>query len=73
MYGPPDGPMIEETPQRAQGKKGRTRIETADALLRAHADGKMRCTIGRSLPTTYASACTAVTASSGAAGASRRS
>jgi nucleoside-diphosphate-sugar epimerase len=27
MYGPPDGPMTEETPQRAQGKKGRTRIE----------------------------------------------
>ncbi len=48
MYGPPDGPMTEETPQRAQGKKGRTRIEMADALLRAHADGKLRCTIGRS-------------------------
>ena len=48
MYGPPDGPMTEETPQRAQGNKGRTRIEMADALLRAHADGKLRCTIGRS-------------------------
>ena len=48
MYGPPDGPMTEETPQRAQGKKGRTRIEMADALLRAHADGRLRVTIGRS-------------------------
>jgi hypothetical protein len=48
MYGPPDGPMTGETPQRAQGKKGRTRIEMADALLRAHADGRLRVTIGRS-------------------------
>jgi nucleoside-diphosphate-sugar epimerase len=48
LYGPPDGPMTEETPQRAQGKKGRTRIEMASALLRAHADGRLRVTIGRS-------------------------
>ena len=48
MYGPPDGPMTEATPQRARGHKGRTRIEMADALLRAHTDGKLRCTIGRS-------------------------
>ena len=47
-YGPPDGPMTEHTPQRAHGKKGRTRIEMADALLRAHADGRLRVTIGRS-------------------------
>jgi nucleoside-diphosphate-sugar epimerase len=47
-YGPPDGPMNEETPQRAQGVKGRTRIEMADAVLRAHADGRLRTTIGRS-------------------------
>jgi len=47
-YGPPDGPMTEETPQRAQGEKGRTRIEMADAVLGAHADGRLRCTIGRS-------------------------
>ena len=47
-YGPPDGPMTEETPQRARGKKGRTRIEMADAVLGAHADGRLRCTIGRS-------------------------
>jgi nucleoside-diphosphate-sugar epimerase len=48
MYGPPDAPMTEETAQRAQGKKGRTRIEMADALLRAHADGRLRTTIERS-------------------------
>ena len=47
-YGPPDGPMTEETPQRARGKKGRTRIEMAAAVLGAHADGRLRCTIGRS-------------------------
>ena len=39
VYGPPDGPMTEDTSQRAQGKKGRVRIEMANALLRAHADG----------------------------------
>jgi nucleoside-diphosphate-sugar epimerase len=48
VYGPPGGPMTEETPQRAQGKKGRIRIEMADAILRAHADGRLRATIGRS-------------------------
>ena len=47
-YGPPDGPMTEETPQRARGKKGGTRIEMAAAVLGAHADGRLRCTIGRS-------------------------
>jgi nucleoside-diphosphate-sugar epimerase len=48
VYGPPEGPMTEETPQRAQGKKGRIRIEMAAAILRAHAEGRLRCTIGRS-------------------------
>jgi nucleoside-diphosphate-sugar epimerase len=47
VYGPPDGPMTEETPQRAPGKKGRTRVEMANAVLGAHADGKVRATIGR--------------------------
>ena len=47
VYGPPDEPMTEETPQRAQGKKGRVRIQMADALLGAHADGRLRVTIGR--------------------------
>jgi nucleoside-diphosphate-sugar epimerase len=48
VYGPPDGPMTEEMPRRAQGKKGRIRIEMADAVLGAHADGRLRATIGRS-------------------------
>jgi nucleoside-diphosphate-sugar epimerase len=48
VYGPPDGAMTEETPQRARGKKGRTRIAMADALLAAHADGRLRVAIGRS-------------------------
>jgi nucleoside-diphosphate-sugar epimerase len=48
VYGPPDGPMTEETPQLAQGKKGRIRIEMAEAVLGAHADGRVRATIGRS-------------------------
>ena len=47
-YGPVDGPMTEQTPQLAPGPKGRTRIEMADAVLGAHADGKVRCAIGRS-------------------------
>jgi nucleoside-diphosphate-sugar epimerase len=47
-YGPPEAPMTEETPPRAQGKKGRIRIEMAADVLRAHRDGKLRCTIGRS-------------------------
>jgi nucleoside-diphosphate-sugar epimerase len=46
-YGPPDGPMTEDMPQRARGKKGRTRIEMAAAVLGAHAEGRLRCTIGR--------------------------
>jgi nucleoside-diphosphate-sugar epimerase len=48
VYGAPDGPMTEETPQRAEGKKGRTRMEMADAVLGAHAAGRLRVTIGRS-------------------------
>ena len=48
VYGPPEGPMTEETPQRAQGKKGRVRVEMAAAILRAHGEGRLRCTIGRS-------------------------
>ena len=48
MYGSPEGPMTEETPQRSVGRKGRTRIEMAEVILRAHAEGKLRTTIGRS-------------------------
>jgi nucleoside-diphosphate-sugar epimerase len=48
VYGPSEGPMTEETPQRAQGRKGRVRVEMAAAILRAHGEGRLRCTIGRS-------------------------
>ncbi|HZA76407.1 MAG TPA: NAD-dependent epimerase/dehydratase family protein [Acidimicrobiales bacterium] len=48
VYGPPDVPMTEDMPQRAQGPKGRARIEMAAAILRAHQEGRLRCTIGRS-------------------------
>ena len=48
VYGPPEGPMTEETRQRAQGEKGRVRVEMAAAILRAHGEGRLRCTIGRS-------------------------
>lgn len=48
MYGAPDGPMTEETALRAHGSKGRVRIEMADAVLRAHREGRLRCAIGRS-------------------------
>ena len=51
MYGPPNGPMTEETPQRAQGPKGRTRVEMAVVILRAHADGKCAAR-SAALPTT---------------------
>jgi nucleoside-diphosphate-sugar epimerase len=48
VYGPPDGPMTEETPQRAEESKGRTRIEMAEAILCAHVEGRVRATIARS-------------------------
>lgn len=46
-YGPVDGPLTEDLPQRAQGPNGRVRAEIADALLRAHEDGRIRAAIGR--------------------------
>jgi nucleoside-diphosphate-sugar epimerase len=47
MYGPIDGPMTEETPARATGKKGRVRAEMAEELLAAHRSGALRVAIGR--------------------------
>ena len=47
-YAPGTNPMRENSPATAQGKKGRTRVEMAAELLRAHADGKLRVAIGRS-------------------------
>ena len=40
--------MTEDSPQRATGKKGKTRILMAERLLEAHRSGRVRVTIGRS-------------------------
>ena len=48
MYAPGTNPMREDSPATADGKKGRTRVEIAAELLRAHADGRLRVAIGRS-------------------------
>ena len=40
-------PMTEETPQRAEGKKGRVRIQMAEKLLEAQRVGQVRVAIGR--------------------------
>jgi hypothetical protein len=42
MYRPRDGPLTEQTPQRAQRRKRRTHIELATAVLGAHANGRLR-------------------------------
>lgn len=47
MYGPINGPMTEETPQRATGRKGQVRILMAARLLEAHRLGQVRVAIGR--------------------------
>ena len=47
MYGPPESPMTEETPYRAEGSKGRARVDMAESILRAHPDGGLRVAIGR--------------------------
>ena len=48
VYARGTNPLREDSPATAQGKKGRTRVELAAALLRANADGKLRVAIGRS-------------------------
>lgn len=49
MYGPDSRqPLTEETPQKATGKKGKTRILMAGRLLGAHRSGRVRVAIGRS-------------------------
>lgn len=48
MYGAgANQPMTEETPQKATGKKGETRILMAKRLLDAHHAGRIRVAIGR--------------------------
>lgn len=46
-YGPVDGPLTEDLPQRARGPNGRTRAQIAETLMQAHETGRIRATIGR--------------------------
>ena len=46
-YGFPDGPITEASPLAATTRKGRLRAELGERLLQAHADGRVRVTIGR--------------------------
>ena len=47
MYGPVNGPMTEETPRRARGRKGKLRVELEHVLLNAHQRKEVRVAIGR--------------------------
>jgi nucleoside-diphosphate-sugar epimerase len=47
MYGPISGPISEASPQQPSSRKGRVRKDAADALLAAHAAGRIRVAIGR--------------------------
>jgi len=46
-YGPVDGPLREDLPAIAHGRKGRVRVEMAAELLGAHRLGRARVVIGR--------------------------
>ena len=46
-YGQVSGPITEETPRAATGKKGRVRIAMEERLLSAHQAGEARVAIGR--------------------------
>ena len=46
-YGPVDGPLREDLPAAAHGRKGQIRAEMAAQLLAAHRDGRARVAIGR--------------------------
>jgi nucleoside-diphosphate-sugar epimerase len=46
-YGPVDGPLREDLPAIARGRKGRTRVAMAAEILGAHRDGRVRVAIGR--------------------------
>lgn len=47
MYGPVDGPMTEDCPEIATGRKGSVRVEIAETLREAHESGLVRVAIGR--------------------------
>jgi nucleoside-diphosphate-sugar epimerase len=46
-YGPVDGPLREDLPALAHGRKGQVRAKMAADLLGAHRDGRARVAIGR--------------------------
>jgi nucleoside-diphosphate-sugar epimerase len=46
-YGPVDGTVTEDLPNRGSGPNGRTRIRIADDLMTAHERGRLRAAIGR--------------------------
>ena len=46
-YGLVDGPITEDLPYRPVGPNTRARADIANTLMRAHASGKVRATIGR--------------------------
>jgi len=47
MYGPPSGPMTEDTPRQASGPKGQLRARLEEKFLAAHASKQVGVTIGR--------------------------
>lgn len=47
MYGPTDGPLTEDLPYEATGRKGQTRAKMARTALHAHEAGRLDVTIGR--------------------------
>jgi nucleoside-diphosphate-sugar epimerase len=47
MYAPSSQPLTEDSPQQPTTRKGRVRKQLADTLLAAHAQGRVRATIGR--------------------------
>jgi nucleoside-diphosphate-sugar epimerase len=47
LYGPHDGPLTEDLPAAATGRKGRVRAQMAEGLLARHRHGRQRVAIGR--------------------------
>lgn len=47
MYGPVGAPLTEDLPDAAVNPKGRARAEVARLILAAHAEGRVRATLGR--------------------------
>lgn len=49
MYSPTSQPLTEESPQEPVTRKGKIRKQLADTVLAAHAEGRIRATIGRAV------------------------